>query len=535
VVSSIFGLMIAGLGLFFLGLRLVGANLQELTSRRFRSLIARFTDRLWLSIPVGILAGGLLQSTSAVAVILASMAASRLISVHQALPIIAWANAGTTLLVFIAALDIRLAVLYLVGLAGIGFAFSKEMPWKALYGVVLGIGLLLYGIDAMKTSAADLHKFSWFQAVMLQSHGSYMLALAAATFLSFITQSTTAVVLIAVTLVDGGLLAPAETIMVIYGGNLGSTFSRMILASGLRGGARQIGRFQDMFKIFGVLLFIILFYAEVIGSIPLVYALARNLSNQVSTQMALVNLFFNAGMALVLTPWRGPLERFLAWMWPTTAEEDLAKLQYLYPEALTDPETALDLMEKEQGRLLGQLPAYLSFLRPGPTGPAETDYRALHQGFQALAREMDSYLTTLVEERHSPETTERLMNVKDRQGLIVYIEDTVSGLARALARAPLSGHLATLVTNILEATDLLLNLTAAACGNLDESHTEVLTAISGDRGAVMETIRKRYLSGQTPMTPAETALVFTLTAQFERLVWLIDRLVALLSKSNPSA
>src|SRR5262249_32258405 len=154
-------------------------------------------------------------------------------------------------------------VLYCLGLSATVFVFSGEVRWKPFIGVLLGISLLFFGIHLMKTSTAKLWTFDWFKEVMDQAQGSYLLAFAGGTLLSFLTQSTTAVALLAVTLAHGGLLRLEETMMFVYGGNLGSTFARMILAAGLKGSSPHIGRFHDLFNILGSLLFVLLLYLEV--------------------------------------------------------------------------------------------------------------------------------------------------------------------------------------------------------------------------------------------------------------------------------
>ena len=59
---TVVAVMTASLGLFFLGLHLVSSNLQQSSSRRFRTLIARFTDRYWLASCVGLLAGAVCRA-----------------------------------------------------------------------------------------------------------------------------------------------------------------------------------------------------------------------------------------------------------------------------------------------------------------------------------------------------------------------------------------------------------------------------------------------------------------------------------------
>jgi phosphate:Na+ symporter len=528
--STIVALMVAGLGFFFLGLHLVSANLQQTTSRQFRTLIARCTDRFWSASLLGLLAGAVMQSTTAVTVILASMTASRLITVHKALPIIIGTNVGTTLLPFITIFDTHLGVLWVMGLSGIAFSFSRGVRWRIFWGIVLGVGLLFYGINLMKDNAEELRHYLWFQAIIDEAHSSFALALVVGTLLSFLTQSTTAVVFIAVTLVPSGLMGPRETMMIIYGGNLGSTFARMILAGGLKGSARQIGHFQDLFKIAGTALFVMLFYLELYTPLPLVRTLVECLSAHVATQMALVNLVYNLGMAVVFSVFLRPTLRLLNWYWPATAEEDFAKVLYVHAQALDHPETALDLVEKEQTRLIARLPDYLNLLRPNPHNKSQGDCWALHSSFLQLAREVETYCKALVDGPHGVHVSERLINVQSRQSLIEFLEDAVHQLVTTVSQACFSGRLAPLIQSFVEALDFLVLTASEAASSGNAEDAKLLANLCTDRGEMMGNIRKLYLSSEQDLSAPAKALLLSLTSLFERIIWIVRRLAGLLEK-----
>jgi phosphate:Na+ symporter len=367
--------------------------------------------------------------------------------------------------------------------------------------------------------------------IMQQAHGSYLLALLAAAFLSFVTQSTTAVVLIAVALVKGGLLKPADTMMVVYGANVGSSFSRMLLTAGLRGSARQVGGFQDLFKIAGTVLFTLLFYIEVYGRVPLVGALAEALAPTIDTRVAVVNLVYNLGMALLVTPFLPLLLHLLERCWPITEAENAAQLQYLYPEALADPDTTLDLMEREQARLVARLPAPLAPLRPGAAA-ASLDLLEWQQGFNAVLREMEPYAVALTDQDHSHATSERLLNLRGRHQIIEYLGTAVSELAGSLERTPPSAQLLRMVQNFTEALDLLLGLAAEAADASGQTDRRLLSDLCSDRGELMEKVRTTYLRGDTELTPQDKALLFSVTTYFERLVWLLGRLAKLIGQAR---
>jgi phosphate:Na+ symporter len=474
-----------------------------------------------------------MQSTSAVTIILASMTASRLITVQKALPVVIGTNVGTTLLPFITVLDIHLGVLWVLSISGIAFSFSREMRWRIIWGVVLGVGLLFYGINLLKDNAEGLRHYLWFQAIMEEAHTSFALTLVVGTVLSFLTQSTTAVTLIAVTLVPSGLLGPSETMMIIYGGNLGSTFARMILASGLKGSARQVGRFQDLFKIAGTALFVLLFYVEMYTSLPMVKALVESLSAHVATQMALVNLVYNLVMAVVFSLSLRPTLRLLDHYWPATAEEDFAKVQYIYTQALDNPETALDLVDKEQTRLIARLPNYLDLLRDDVDKKSQPDCRALHSSFVLLSREVETYCKAMVDMQHAAPVSERLINVQSRLSLIEFLEDSVHQLVTTVSQASYSPKLAALIQNFVEALDFLLLTASEAASTANADDATLLGSLCADRGELMGNIRKLYLSSEQDMLPQEKSLLLSLTSLFERIVWIVRRLAGLLEKSQP--
>jgi phosphate:Na+ symporter len=531
--SSILAAFVAGLGLFFLGLNLVSSHLKQTSSRQVRSLIARFTKRAWQGSLLGVLAGVCMQSTSAVTVILASMTATGLISVRRALPIVAWTNVGATLIVFATVFDLHLLVLYLLGVSALVFAFAGEMRWKPFCGVILGVGLLFYGIDGMKSSATEVIKvYPWIPDMLKQARGSYLLALLAGTLLSFLTQSTTAVALLAVTLAKAGMFGGDETMMIVYGGNVGSTFARMILVSGLKGSSRQIGHFQDLFKIGGSAVFVLLFYLELRTRWPLVKALSTFLSGNLETQIAFVNLFCNLAPALVLSPLLGPFKRLLDHFWPATEAEDFVKLKYLNPQALSDPESAIDLVEKEQMRLVARLPEYVNALRDLGPGKQRADLRSLHQPFRVLYKEVESYLTSLIHLHISAAGSERLTNVHNRHGVIGFLEDSLTQLVDSVGQTRPSRQLAPLVANVTEALDFLLATAADAVTTLDPVDAAMIAGLCADRGELMSRIRNLYLSSEERLSPQDKTLLLGVTALFDRIVWMVGRLALLLQQSR---
>ena len=94
--------IIAGLGLFFIGVRSIGTHMKQMTGARFRSWVAWATGHHLSAALVGTAAGIVTQSSNAVTFISVSLVTSGMITPARALPVLAWANVGTALLVFLA-------------------------------------------------------------------------------------------------------------------------------------------------------------------------------------------------------------------------------------------------------------------------------------------------------------------------------------------------------------------------------------------------------------------------------------------------
>jgi phosphate:Na+ symporter len=519
MLNSILANVIAGLGLLFSGLRMIDASLRQATGRRLRLVIGRLTEHPLVASLVGLLAGAVVQSTSGIVFILVSLVSSRLATIAGVLPIVTWANVGSSALIFLAVLDLRFAILYLVGVAGVAFAFDRTRKNHTL-GALFGIGMLFYGIELMKAGAQPLREMDWFSSALDGNHEAYLVAFGAGAAFSFVTQSSIAISILAVGMAQTGLLGPFQTMMAIYGANVGSTFSRMLLSSGLRGSLRRIPAFQDLFKISGAVLFVALLYVESLAGIPLVRAFVGLLSERIDRQMAWVFLVFNLVMALVFTASGPAILRWLERRLPTDEQEDLAKPLYLYEAALDEPATALDLIAKEQGRLAERLRIYAEAVRAGPGSGARETAALVHKPFAAVVARIEQFQHGLMNRALGPQETERLSRLQSRSSLLVYMEDGLRALAAATENVPLSGRLGGLVSSLVESLDFVLLTLVDALGDESGDAAELLRKITSDRGALMERIRRDYLQQEGGATAQERAVLLQATSLFERVIWM---------------
>jgi phosphate:Na+ symporter len=524
-------LLTAGVGICFLGLDLVTTGLQESTSRTLRMLIRRSTKSLPWCAFLGVFAGALMQSTTSVVSVAGSMAATGMLALRQALPIVAFANVGTTALVFAGAFDITVVVLFAVGVAGLAFSLTSEFKLKAVVSIALGVALLLYGSNLVTAAASDVEKANWFSSFLTSWYGSTTMAFGIGALASFITYSTATCALISVALANARLLQMNEAVAMIYGANLGSTLTRIFFMRGTTGSLRQVSRFQDLFKVIGTTVFVLLFFIEERFHVPLVQAAVSRLIPSLPLRLATVNLIFNGSMAVLAALLARPVEHFVADTWPPSPVEDLSAPKYISHEALRDAATAIDLLEKEQMRIIKSTREYLALVRPHTPDGMKFSPASLHKSFAVLFREVDHFYIALVGKHVDEQTSERLGNVHGRQELLVMVEDSLCQLATNAETIGADGKLTTLIENFAEALDFLLMFAGDAARTLDRDRAQLVYDLSSDRSDMMGSIRNLYLAPDQALSPEEKALLLRLTNLFERVVWMMQRYSDLLLKN----
>ncbi len=224
--------LILGLGLFFLGLRLIGENLRRLYGSSFRNIIKRTTHSPLLGAGLGILAGAVMQSATAVTFILVSLTDSGLIKARAAAPIIMWSNVGLTALAFVTTLNIHLSSPTSSAERALpselcGFRFGRRSRARCSE-----LGLILFGLQEMGAGAAPLKDAAWFQSALSFALASSGMTFLAGLLLAVLLQSNSGAAMLIITFASNGVLDLKSAMLMLYGTNLGAIGLRLFLPRG---------------------------------------------------------------------------------------------------------------------------------------------------------------------------------------------------------------------------------------------------------------------------------------------------------------
>ena len=498
--------LVLGLGLFFLGLRLIGENLRRLYGSSFRDVIKRTTHSPLLGAGLGTIAGAVMQSATAVTFILVSLTDSGLIKARAAAPIIVWSNVGLTALAFVTTLNIHPMVAYLVGGAGIALGTFRIPFWQTLAGSLLGMGLILFGLQEMGTGAAPLKDAEWFRSAMSFALSSFSLTFLAGVLIAMLLQSNTGAAMLIITFAANDVLGLKPAMLMLYGTNLGAIGLRLFLSAGLRGKPLRLVRLEDFFCLLSGALMVMLFALEQAG-VPLVAALVNSLSVPLTTRLAGIFLISNLLPALLLSPALGRVLEFLKRLWPDKpAIDDPSRPMFLRSQALGDPPSALDLMQKELARLLGTI--HVTETKQSP------DEEAPPRAFQDLGLAIEKFAAKLASRSSlSQADATRLHLLRAELSIIRHVEEGVRYFAQALAR---QGGPAVLS----EKLEKLLSLATAAAERERPDLIQELLARSKLKGEEMSRLKEETVSASLSAT--------ALFEDFSIAVWTLRRLAKLL-------
>ncbi|MFM7084400.1 MAG: Na/Pi symporter [Hyphomicrobium sp.] len=515
----------AGFGLFFVGVKNISTNLKQLSSEWLKQLIEKATKNLFSSSCIGLLSGALTQSSNAITFISISMVTAGLIELTRVVPMLIWANVGTSALVLLSAININLFVLFLVGTIGLAyyFEFDRIPNYRHFLGSLLGIGLLFMGLDLIKIGATPLKTSTSLQEFIEFSSNSYLLDFLIGLILTMVAQSSATIAIITVTMINIGILKLDQAIIIVLGSSLGSGLSIGLLSMNLSGIGRQIALLQVVVKSVGVFFTIILLLPEYVFSIPGILFFLNKSSFDPAVPVAFFYFLLQMISAIIVTRLRLPIEKILAKLSPPTTEEALSKPHYIYHEALGDPSSALILIEKEQLRLFNFVTQLVSSIRSEGAKKVSSD--TLRSAALSLSEQCAAFLKEIIDRSGSRSTLDAALDLQKRQelvhSLILTVDEYVSIIAKAHKRQ-IGDKLSNLLFALGESLDTILLLAQDAFQSRTSEDMSLLLDFTSDRSGQMESIRKRIMTFEE-INLIDHQTLYTSTTLFERTLWLIRK------------
>uniref|UniRef100_UPI003D81352C Na/Pi cotransporter family protein n=1 Tax=Trichloromonas sp. TaxID=3069249 RepID=UPI003D81352C len=187
----VFGL-VGGLGLFLFGMKIMSEGLQKIAGARMRKILAALTNNRIVGTLVGLAVTAIIQSSSATTVMVVGFVNAGLMSLVQSIGVILGANIGTTITAQLIAFKITKYALPAIGIGAGLKLFGRSRKWTYIGEVVLGFGILFFGLTTMKHAFDPVRSSEEFRQVFHLVGDNPLLGVLIGAVLTVIVQSSSA-------------------------------------------------------------------------------------------------------------------------------------------------------------------------------------------------------------------------------------------------------------------------------------------------------------------------------------------------------
>ncbi len=336
--------LLGGLALFIWGMEIMGDGLQKAAGDRLRYIIEKLTKKPVYGVAVGTIVTGLIQSSSAVTVMLVGFVNAGLMNLSQAAGIIFGANIGTTVTAQLVAFNIEIVIMPAIFLGFVMKMFGTKKIWRVTGEVILGFGVLFLGMQFISSSVAFVKSDPNVVNLLATLSGNLFLGILAGLIFTGIIQSSSATSGLVIALIGNGLITLPGGVAIMMGANIGTCVTALLASIGGNVGARRVAVAHIMFNVIGVTLFIPI--------INWVIPLIEWTSVSPARQVANFHTFFNVTMALLITPFTAYYVKFIKYL--VKGEEILPEygIKFISDKLLVTPSLALEQATQEMVRMM---------------------------------------------------------------------------------------------------------------------------------------------------------------------------------------
>ncbi len=427
--------LFGGLALFLFGMDVMTHALKSAAGDYMKDILGKLTRNRFVGVGVGAFVTAIIQSSSVTTVILVGFITAGLMSMSQSVAVIIGANIGTTITAQILAFKVTKIALPLIA-AGFLLSFTaKSNNWKQSGMILLGLGLVFYGMSIMSGALNPLRSYEPFVSFMLSMQNPLLAAAVGALFTAVI-QSSSATTGILIVMASQGLIGLESAIAIALGANIGTCATAGLASIGKPREAVRAAMVHTIFNVAGVMLWI--------GFIPQLAELAQWLSPsaegltgtdllaaETPRQIANVHTFFNLANAFLFLGFTTQIARLVEWMIPDRPlkPEKAMMPKYLDEDLLETPSIALESARTELKRLGKRVDKMVVDIMPAAITGTRQDLErvaGMDRAVDALHRAIIEYLGKISLANLSKRQSKELMQLVEVANALEQIGDRIA-------------------------------------------------------------------------------------------------------------
>jgi len=224
--------LFGGLGLFIYGMKIMGEGLEKAAGDRLKYLLELLTRNRLIGVLVGAVVTAIIQSSSATTVMVVGLVNAGIMDLPQAIGVIMGANIGTTMTAQLIAFKLTDIALPAIGLGTLIITFGRNKTQRYLGQVVLGFGLLFFGMQTMETALKPLAKMPEFVNFVANFSKTPLLGVLAGFLTTGLVQSSSATIGILQALASQGIVDISIALPILFGDNIGTCVTALLSSIG---------------------------------------------------------------------------------------------------------------------------------------------------------------------------------------------------------------------------------------------------------------------------------------------------------------
>ncbi len=339
-------LAMGGLGLFLYGMKLMGDGLELAAGSKLRQMLEKLTTNRYLGAFVGLVVTGIIQSSTAVSVMVVGFVNAEIMTLSQAIGVIMGANIGTTVTSILLSFKISTYAPIAIFIGAFMVVLCKKNNHKYIGQIIAGFGILFFGMSTMSDGLEPLGDSQFFKSIITSVENPFIGILVGVIFAGVI-QSSSASVGVLQALGFAGSLALPNAVYIIYGLNIGACSTAVISSIGTTKAARRTAIAHVMFNVIGTLIFTL--FTVFSPFISWIEALAPG---NVPLQISIVHIIFNVVSTLILLPISNVLTKIACLIIPgEDVSKEACRLKYIDTRILQTPPIAVAQVTKEIERM----------------------------------------------------------------------------------------------------------------------------------------------------------------------------------------
>jgi phosphate:Na+ symporter len=429
------------------GMHMVQSGVVRAFGSNLRTVIGHTLHNRFAAVGAGLVVTVLIQSSTATAMMTASLAADGLVELVPALAVMLGANVGTALMVKLLSFDVSWIVPLLLIAGYAAFRKARRGIPHDLGRVGIGLGLMLLALHQLVSTIEPVETAPALKVLVGALTGEPLLDLALAAILTWAAHSSIAVMLVIASLAATGVVTLPAAIALVLGANLGGTIPPVLEGPRTDPAGRRLPIGNMSIRAAGC-----------VAALPFIHPIATLLSivdPSAAGSVVDFHILFNLALTLVFVWFLDPLARLLGKVLPPAQKPaDVGHPLYLEESALDTPYLALTNASREALRMADLVDVMLrQFHKTATDTDTQTIKDLVHASkvLDRLQEAVKAYLTQLGTDGLSSTDVERHAHVLDFAVNLGHAGDIIErSLADAAARKAKRG----LVMSVDDADDL---------------------------------------------------------------------------------